>query len=269
MLEGERNLSKDANIGYFAQHQLDLLIVADSPMDHLQRIASKDREQDMRNYLGRFGFSGERIFAPVVQFSGGEKARLVLALMIRQKPNLLLLDEPTNHLDLDMRQALSIALIEYSGALVVISHDRHLLRSVCDELVVVHGGIVEPFTRTLDEYPDWLREQSATESTAGSANDKPQTASSNRKKQRQLDASRREQLKPLRDKVLRIEEQLAIHRETLVNFERCLSETSIYSDPARKKELKEILAGQAATKSEIEKLECDWLTASETLEKAG
>ena len=146
-------------IGYFAQHQLDLLRPESSPVDHLRDYAPDDREQDHRNYLGRFGFSGDRIFEPVAPFSGGEKARLVLALMIRQRPNLLLLDEPTNHLDLEMRQALSVALIEYSGALVVISHDRHLLRSVCDELLIVHDGIVDRFDRSLDDYPAWLREQ--------------------------------------------------------------------------------------------------------------
>ena len=143
LLSGERILSKDTKIGYFAQHQLELLKPEQSPLDHLRVYAPEDREQDHRNYLGRFGFSGERIFEPVAPFSGGEKARLVLALMIRQGPNLLLLDEPTNHLDLEMRQALSVALIEYTGALVVISHDRHLLRSVCDELLIVHDGIVD------------------------------------------------------------------------------------------------------------------------------
>ena len=159
LLDGERVLSKDTKIGYFAQHQLELLRPEQSPIDHLRVYAGGDREQDHRNYLGRFGFSGERIFEPVAPFSGGEKARLVLALMIRQQPNLLLLDEPTNHLDLEMRQALSVALIEYTGALVVISHDRHLLRSVCDELLIVHDGIVDRFKRSLDEYPAWLKER--------------------------------------------------------------------------------------------------------------
>ena len=159
LLGGERLLSKDTKIGYFAQHQLDLLKPEQSPIDHLRVYAAKDRELEQRNYLGRFGFSGERIFEPVAPFSGGEKARLVLALIIRQQPNLLLLDEPTNHLDLEMRQALSVALMEYSGALVVISHDRHLLRSVCDELLIVHDGVVDRFNRSLDEYPAWLREQ--------------------------------------------------------------------------------------------------------------
>ena len=157
--------------------------------------APDDREQEHRNYLGRFGISGDRIFEPVAPFSGGEKARLVLALMIRQGPNLLLLDEPTNHLDLEMRQALSVALIEYTGALVVISHDRHLLRSVCDELLIVHDGIVDRFSRSLDDYPAWLREQ---EDQLERATDKRQDAPTktlNRKQQRQEEAERRKRLK--------------------------------------------------------------------------
>jgi ATP-binding cassette subfamily F protein 3 len=188
LLKGERLLSKDTKIGYFAQHQLELLHPERSPIDHLRDYAPADREQDHRNYLGRFGFSGERIFEPVAPFSGGEKARLVLALMIRQGPNLLLLDEPTNHLDLEMRQALSIALIEYTGALVVISHDRHLLRSVCDELLIVHDGIVDRFNRSIDDYPTWLKEQEEKpeKATVGGASC-PEKAP-NKKQQRQEQA---------------------------------------------------------------------------------
>ena len=191
LLSGERVLSKDTKIGYFAQHQLELLKPDESPLDHLRVCAPKDREQEMRNYLGRFGFSGERIFEPVAPFSGGEKARLVLALMIRQGPNLLLLDEPTNHLDLEMRQALSVALIEYTGALVVISHDRHLLRSVCDELLIVHDGIVDRFKRSLDEYPAWLKEQELKDDQAQRAQNAATAPAKrvNKKQQRQEQAS--------------------------------------------------------------------------------
>lgn len=268
LLEGERLLSKDTKIGYFAQHQLELLRPEQSPIDHLREYAPEDREQDHRNYLGRFGFTGERIFEPVAPFSGGEKARLVLALMIRQGPNLLLLDEPTNHLDLEMRQALSVALIEYTGALIVISHDRHLLRSVCDELLIVHDGIVDRFNRSLDDYPAWLREQEEkTEQAATKWQDSP-VKGVNKKQLRQEQAQKRQRLKPLYDKVRNVEKQLATKRARLTELELSLADESIYSDQSRKDELTQLVRDQADVKSTIETLEWDWLQASEDLEKA-
>jgi ATP-binding cassette subfamily F protein 3 len=267
LLKGERHLSKDTKIGYFAQHQLDLLRPESSPIDHLQDYAPNDREQDHRNFLGRFGFSGERIFEPVAPFSGGEKARLVLALMIRQGPNLLLLDEPTNHLDLEMRQALSVALIEYTGALVVISHDRHLLRSVCDELIIVHDGIVDRFNQSLDDYPAWLKEQ---EEKSAPLTDKKVGAtgkSVNKKQQRRDQAEQRQRLKPFHDKVRETEKALASERSRLSELEACLADQTIYSDPERKDELTQLIQDQAAVKSQIEALEWEWLEASEVLEK--
>lgn len=271
LLAGERLLSKDTKIGYFAQHQLDLLTPDQSPLDHLRLYAPDDRESEMRNYLGRFNFSGERIFEPVAPFSGGEKARLVLALMIRQEPNLLLLDEPTNHLDLEMRQALSIALIEYTGALVVISHDRHLLRSVCDELLIVHDGIVDRFTRSLDEYPAWLKEQQGrnSQAAAGQAESKKQKPQVNRKQQRQQEAQRRQRLKPLLDKVRKIDRQLDSTRSELETVEKNLADEAIYTDPARNAELANFVKDQASLKSAIATLEWEWMEASEAVEKAG
>jgi len=268
LLKGERVSSKDTKIGYFAQHQLELLRPEHSPIDHLRDFAPDDREQDHRNYLGRFGFGGERIFEPVAPFSGGEKARLVLALMIRQAPNLLLLDEPTNHLDLEMRQALSVALVEYTGALIVISHDRHLLRSVCDELLIVHDGIVDRFDRSLDDYPAWLREQEeASEQAAAKWQERP-AKNANRKQQRQEQAERRQRLKPLRDKVREVEKKLASNRSRLTELETLLADESIYTDPNRKDELAELFKEQVAARSAIESLEWEWLEASETLEQA-
>jgi len=268
LLGGERHMSKDTKIGYFAQHQLDLLRPESSPVDHLREYAPDDREQDLRNYLGRFGFGGERIFEPVAPFSGGEKARLVLALMIRQGPNLLLLDEPTNHLDLEMRQALSVALIEYSGALVVISHDRHLLRSVCDELLIVHDGVVDRFDRSLDDYPDWLREQDEkSEQAMAKWKDGP-AKSVNKKQQRREQAEERQRLKPLQDKVRAVEKELASNRARLVEVEASLTDESMYTDPDRKDELTRLIQDQAAVRSKIESLEEAWLEASETLEQA-
>jgi ATP-binding cassette subfamily F protein 3 len=268
LLKGERVLSKDTKIGYFAQHQIELLRPEHSPIDHLRDYAPDDREQDHRNYLGRFGFSGERIFEPVAPFSGGEKARLVLALMIRQGPNLLLLDEPTNHLDLEMRQALSVALIEYSGALVVISHDRHLLRSVCDELLIVHDGIVDRFTRSLDDYPTWLKEQEEKSEQATAKWQDAPAKSVNKKQQRQEQAQRRERLKPLYDKVRDVEKELEKLRLKLAALDTRLSDESIYADQTRKDELTQLVQDQAAAKSTIESLEWEWLEASEKLEQS-
>lgn len=271
MLSGERLTSKDTRIGYFAQHQLDLLNPDESPFDHLRRFAPNDRESEMRNFLGRFNFGGERIFEPVAPFSGGEKARLALALIIRQEPNLLLLDEPTNHLDLEMRQALSVALIEYAGALVVISHDRHLLRSVCDELMIVHDGIVDRFDRSLDDYPAWLREQQAGENktVADEATSKAPQRPVNKKEQRQQEAQRRQRLKPLMDKVRKAEKQLESRRAELQDVEDKLTDETIYADPDRKDELTELVKQQGELKSTLEALEWEWIEATEVVEKAG
>jgi ATP-binding cassette subfamily F protein 3 len=269
LLEGERVLSKDTKIGYFAQHQLELLNPEQSPIDHLQAVAPGDRELELRNFLGRFGFSGERIFEPIAPFSGGEKARLVLAFIIRQQPNLLLLDEPTNHLDLEMRQALSVALIEYSGALVVISHDRHLLRSVCDELLVVHDGIVDRFGLSLDEYPAWVKEQELQSSQAGVVQTPVDAAAKpvNKKQQRQQQAQRRQQLKPLYDKVRKIDALLADSRIKLEAIDARLADEAIYANSERQDELTQLVQDQAELKLEIDRLEWSWLEASEKLER--
>jgi ATP-binding cassette subfamily F protein 3 len=187
--------------------------------------------------------------------------------MIRQGPNLLLLDEPTNHLDLEMRQALSVALIEYTGALVVISHDRHLLRSVCDELLIVHDGIVDRFNRSLDDYPAWLREQEEkAEQAAAKWQDSP-AKSVNRKQQRQEQAQRRQRLKPLYDKVRDVEKELAAQRARLTELDERLTDESIYTDPSRKDEVAQLVQDQGTARSAIESLEWEWLDASEKLEQ--
>ncbi|NIP19358.1 MAG: ATP-binding cassette domain-containing protein [Xanthomonadales bacterium] len=268
LLSGERITSRNMKIGYFAQHQLEQLEPDHSAVDHLRGHWPSATESEMRNYLGRFGFSGERIFDPVAPFSGGEKARLVLALMIRQEPNLLLLDEPTNHLDLEMRQALSVALIEYDGALVVISHDRHLLRSVCDELLIVRDGSVEHFPESLDDYPAWLRDQQIREGADHRQPDEEACAPVSRKELRQKEAHRRALLKPLSDRVKRIEKQLAGQRMELEMLDNRLSAGDLYTDAGRKDELTGLVKRQASVRAQIESLEEEWLEASEELEKA-
>jgi ATP-binding cassette subfamily F protein 3 len=268
LLAGERTVNKHTHIGYFAQQQLELLRMDCSPLWHVQREAPAAREQELRNHLGRFGFQGDRITDPVAPFSGGEKARLVLALLILQKPNLLLLDEPTNHLDLDMRHALGVALMEYSGALLVISHDRHLLRSVCDELYVVHNGQLHEFRQPLDEYSNWLKAQDEVADDAASPALQV-TRTSSKKQNRQDEARRRQQLKPHRDVVRNIETQMNKYRDNLAGLEDSLHDESLYTDADRKEEMTRLLQQQAEWKSSLETLEWEWLEASEKLEQAG
>jgi ATP-binding cassette subfamily F protein 3 len=267
VLSGNRTVSKDARIGYFAQHQMDLLEPDQTPIRHLQHLSPDARESDLRRFLGGFGFGGERIFDTVERFSGGEKARLALALMIRQQPNLLLLDEPTNHLDLEMRQALIRALVEFGGAMVLISHDRHLLRTVCDELVVVHDGMVERFDESIDDYPAWLAERQS--ANGGSARDETrETPPANRKRQRREDAQRRLALKPLTDRIRKIENTLSSNRTRLRQVENQLADTGLYSDPDRRAEMEELSRARAELQSAIDALESQWLEAGEALELA-
>ncbi len=266
VLQGERIIHRDTRIGYFTQHQLDLLQPELSPLQHIQAQHPQVREQELRNYLGGFGFSSDRIFDPIAPFSGGEKARLVLALIIYQRPNLLLLDEPTNHLDLEMRQALSMALVEYEGALVLISHDRHLLRMVCDELVIVHDGEVEVFNESLDEYSAWLARRENT-GTSFVAEQPGMGKSLGRREIRQQEAQRRAELKPLTDDVRKLEQDMTAIRAQLHALEQQLADENLYRDGSRKNELTGLVKAQAGQKAMLEKLEWDWLEASEALEQ--
>jgi len=269
LLSGERIIHKDTHIGYFAQHQLDLLQPELSPIDHLRAQHPEDREQDLRNYLGGFGFVNERIFDPVAPFSGGEKARLVLAMIIRQRPNLLLLDEPTNHLDLEMRQALSMALIDYSGALVVISHDRHLLRTVCDELIIVHDGDVDKFDRSLDDYPAWLTQQEQKKAQAAQTGKTSEAQKPRGKReQRQAEARRRERLKPFTERVRSLDREMASLRKELQKLECRLTDETLYLDSSRKQELTTLIKTRAELQTQLEQQEWEWLEASEALENA-
>src|SRR5213079_164864 len=156
VLAGQRLTAQGLSIGYFAQHQVEQLRLDETALWHVRQLEPATREQELRDFLGGFDFRGDRVLAPVAEFSGGEKARLTLALLVRQRPNLLLLDEPTNHLDIEMREALTEALQDYQGALVVVAHDRHLLRATADELWIVVDGHVQPFDGDLDDYADWV-----------------------------------------------------------------------------------------------------------------
>lgn len=252
---GEISLSRGIKLGYFAQHQLEYLRADESPLQHINRLAPHETEQCLRDYLAGFGFQRGQVVDPVASFSGGEKARLVLALIVWQRPNLLLLDEPTNHLDLDMRQALTEALIDFEGALVVVSHDRHLLRSTTDELYLVHDGKVAPFAGDLDDYQQWLGDLQ-----------RQQTQQHNPiKGQKRRDAEFRSQSQPLRKQVTTLEQQLEKLNTELTTITEKLADVTLY-DMARKTDLTLCLQQQTQAKIKLEKVEIDWLDAQEKLE---
>lgn len=257
-------LTADAlKTGYFAQHQLEQLRLDESPLWHVQQLDKQAAERDIRNFLGGFDFRGDKVLEPVKPFSGGEKARLVLALLVYQNPNLLLLDEPTNHLDLEMRHALTVALQDYQGALVVVSHDRHLLRTVTDRLLLVAGGTVQDFDGDLDDYRNWLAEQKKT------AEDKPSpaqnTAEISRKDQRKLDAERRQRQKLLLDALKKAEQAVEKYHNEQCELERQLAEPAIYAD-SEKARLKQLLERKTRVDKALEAAETDWLEAEEQLQ---
>ncbi|WP_236210692.1 ATP-binding cassette domain-containing protein [Metapseudomonas otitidis] len=252
-------------IGYFAQHQLDSLDPKASPLLHLQRIAPAEREQTLRDFLGGFDFRGDRCDEPVLNFSGGEKARLALALIAWQKPNLLLLDEPTNHLDLEMRLALTMALQEFAGAVLVVSHDRHLLKSTTDEFLLVADGRIQPFDGDLDDYARWLVDYRARQAPASSAPSAPNGAGTDKRAQRQAAAALRQQLAPFKKQAEKLEKDLGKVHEQLAEVETRLGDAGLY-ESARKDELREALAEQARLKAREAELEEQWLEALEHLE---
>ena len=266
-------LSKGIKLGYFAQHQLEFLRSDESALQHLTRLAPKETEQKLRDYLGGFGFHGDKVTDACGQFSGGEKARLVLSLLVWQRPNLLLMDEPTNHLDLDMRQALTQALISFEGAIVVVSHDRHLLRSTTDDLYLVHDGQVEPFDGDLDDYQQWLVDQNRQETQANKSqqdNDNTTTSTNlsaqDKKEQKRKEAEFRQQTQPLRKKLTTLESKMDKLSQELSDIETALSDSGIY-DTSRKNELSDCLSRQGVTKSALEEVEMEWMELQETLEE--
>ncbi len=262
-LGGRLTRGENTVVGYFAQHQLDSLDAKASPLLHLQRLAPTEREQTLRDFLGGFDFRGARIDEPVLNFSGGEKARLALALIAWERPNLLLLDEPTNHLDLEMRLALTMALQEFSGAVLVVSHDRHLLKSTTDNFYLVADGKVEEFDGDLEDYARWLveyRQRNAPVSNSPVNPDK-----TDKKAQRQAAAALRQQLAPHKREADKLEAELGKLHEKLAKVDASLGDSDIY-EPARKNELRDLLAEQAKLKVREGELEEAWMEALETLE---
>ena len=267
-ISGNVQLAKGVQLGYFAQHQLDTLRADESALWHMQKIAPEQTEQQVRDYLGSFAFHGDKVNQAVKSFSGGEKARLVLALIVWQRPNLLLLDEPTNHLDLDMRQALTEALVDYEGSLVVVSHDRHLLRNTVEEFYLVHDKQVEEFKGDLDDYQKWLTEQNS--QLISKSNDEIEatenaTSNQNRKEQKRREAELRQQTAPFRKKIVQLEDKMDKYSQQLVEIENQLSDSALYN-AENKEKLTALLNEQVMVKKSLEIVEADWMIAQETLE---
>ncbi|MEI8208220.1 MAG: ATP-binding cassette domain-containing protein [Methylococcales bacterium] len=262
-LSGTRYEAEALKIGYFAQHQLEQLQLDETPLWHLQKLDKQRTEKELRNFLGGFDFQGDKVLEAVRPFSGGEKARLVLAMLVYQNPNLLLLDEPTNHLDLEMRHALSVALQDYQGAIVVVSHDRHLLRSVTDQLLLVAGGKVQPFDGDLDDYRLWLTEQKKGEEKT--VTDAEPTVS--RKDQRKLDAERRQRNKPLYDALKKAEQAVEKYHNEQRQLEQLLADPDIYAE-TEKARLKQTLERKIQIDKALDIAEAEWIEAEENIENA-
>jgi ATP-binding cassette subfamily F protein 3 len=265
VMSGERIEPQDVRIGYFAQHQLEQLDVASSPLQHLQDLDRRAKEQDLRNFLGGFGFSGDAVTGSVALFSGGEKARLVLSMLVYQRPNVLLLDEPTNHLDLEMRHALTLALQDFGGAMVIVSHDRFLLRSVTDRWLMVADGTVQEYDGDLEEYRAWLSDRRARQQQAPALAGKPDSAQS-RKDRKRSEAEVRQRQQPLRKKVQELEKRLESLTKRCAEIDAQLA-GDVYGS-ANKEKLKDLLRDQARFKVELGEVEDLWLEASESLHQA-
>ncbi|HVN33966.1 MAG TPA: ATP-binding cassette domain-containing protein [Casimicrobiaceae bacterium] len=262
---GRRHSAKTLAIGYFAQHQVELLRDDESPLWHLARVDPGAREQELRDFLGGFDFRNDTVLHPVGRFSGGERARLTLAILVRQRPNLLLLDEPTNHLDIEMREALAEALQDYDGALIVVAHDRHLLRATTDALWLVDAGAVQPFEGDLDDYREWVLARGRRAAEAGEP-----TSSASRKAQRRAEALERQRdyakRKPYADRLAGLEREIAALDAERKGVEDWLASPAAYADE-RKDELKARLARQGDLRWQLARLEAEWLEVAEILEK--
>jgi ATP-binding cassette, subfamily F, member 3 len=264
LIEGERTTARDLELGYFAQHQIDELDLDASPLLALRRLAPQAREQDLRDWLGRFGFGGERVEQPIRDASGGEKARLAFALIVHARPNLLLLDEPTNHLDLGMREALVEALADFAGAVVLVSHDRHLLAATVDTLMLVNDGRVEAFDGDLADYARWSasRQQQASSGGADGAREARRAVREGQEAQRQ---ARLRERRPLQKELETLEKKLAKLGSERDSLDTELADPGVYAGGAGGR-LAELTQRKAAVQGEISRLEERWLELGEALE---
>ncbi|KZN37170.1 glutathione ABC transporter ATP-binding protein [Pseudoalteromonas luteoviolacea S2607] len=262
---GEVFQHQGLKVGYFAQHQLESLDLQASAVTHLQRLDPLATEQSLRDFLGGFAFHGDKALEPVAPFSGGEKARLVLAMLVYQQPNLLLLDEPTNHLDLEMRHALVMALQGFEGAMVTVSHDRHMLKNTADEYYLVDNGTVSAFGYDLDEYYQWLLSANKEAKQKPGVDDKAHS-SVNRKEQKRLEAEFRKSVQPLKKSIDKLEKSLDKLTSALAEVESQLADNSLY-EAENKAKLTELLAQQAQLTPELNDTEESLLIALEELEE--
>jgi ATP-binding cassette subfamily F protein 3 len=271
LMSGERTEGAHLQIGYFDQQQLEVLDLDASAFLHIQRLSPKARDQEILDFLGGFDFRGDRAKEAIRPFSGGEKARLALAHVAWQAPNVLILDEPTNHLDLDMRHALEVALQDYAGAIVLVSHDRHLLRNSVEQLLLVNDGTVDDYAGDVETYEKWVLSSKPTEEAAPAP--APLAApedSGDRKARRQAAANQRAQLQPLKKSLRQLEQRIEKGQQSLQALQRKLAEGDLYHENAGS-ELAELLKQEGRLKSEVAELENEWLeqqAALEALEEA-
>ncbi|TMM43914.1 ATP-binding cassette domain-containing protein [Colwellia ponticola] len=266
LLQGERYCAQDLTVGYFSQHQLEQLHAPSSPVDHILRAQPTLGEPQARTFLGKFGFSGDQALSQVATMSGGEKARLVLALIVLEKPQLLLLDEPTNHLDLEMRQALVMALQDFGGAIILIAHDRFLLESCVDEFYLVANGRVIDFNGDIDDYQQWLNDDKKQAIKAIKTDQKTSDKGLDKKQQRQQQAELRKISAPLRKKADSLEKKIQQWQQELSKLDALLSDSDIYQSE-RKTQLTDLLKKQATLKNDIEENEMLWLELAEEIEE--
>jgi len=264
LLSGEMTHGENMKMGYFSQHQLEALDLNASPILHLQRLSPTAREQEIRNFLGGFNFHGDMALETIRNFSGGEKARLALAIVVWQKPNLLLLDEPTNHLDLEMCHALTVALQGFEGAVIVVSHDRHLLRNTVDQFLLIAHGKAEVFDGDLEDYSRWLLEQRKS-ADKGMKNSGAAENADSKKGQRQQSAELRKKLNPINNAIKKVEQEMAKIDIAIQAIESALGESDLYEE-SNKEKLQTLLQDQGKLKQEKDQQEDQWFELQEKLE---
>lgn len=276
-VHGTVTLGKGIKIGYFAQHELDQLSGQMSALDHLRAIDHNAKEKDLRTFLGSFSFSGDKATQKVEDMSGGEQARLALAIVAYQKPNLLLLDEPTNHLDLDMREALSLALSTYKGALILVSHDRHLLEAIADKLWLIYDGNVSEFNGDLNDYQEFLNkknreykeklnEKTQKQPNQNLVSEKAKAQTYKTKEQKKLEAQKRQSLRPLKLEIEKLEKQMEKIKKSLADIDTTLSDLELYSKEPEKVEILSI--ERAKLSDELDECEIAWIEKQDELEQA-